>query len=46
MGSFETIDTTGVAMVAHVKDLLSPYSLFNKLIAYVKDKNGNLSTLT
>ncbi len=36
----------GVAMVAQVKDLLSPYSLFDKLIAYVKDKNGNLSTLT
>ncbi len=37
-GSFETTDTTGVAVVVQVKDLLSLYSLFNKLIAYVKDK--------
>jgi hypothetical protein len=29
-----------------VKDLLSFYTLLDKIIAYVKDEGGNLSTLT
>jgi hypothetical protein len=45
MGLFEAIDITGVAMAAQVKDLLSSYSLCDKLIAYVKDEGDNLSTL-
>jgi hypothetical protein len=32
-------------MVTQVKELLSSYNLLDKLIAYVKDKGGNLSTL-
>jgi hypothetical protein len=44
VGLFETIDTTRIAMVAQVKDLLSSYDLLDKLIAYVKDDDGNLST--
>ncbi len=32
-------------MVAQVKELLSCYNLLEKLIAYMKDKGGNLSTL-
>jgi hypothetical protein len=46
VGLFETIDTAGVAMATQVKDLLSFYSLCDKLIAYVKEEGGNLSTLT
>jgi hypothetical protein len=42
--SFETIDMFGVAMEAHLKDLLSLYNLLNKVIVYVKDEGGNLST--
>jgi hypothetical protein len=45
MGLFEAIDMFGVAMVAQVKELLSLYNLLDKLIAYVKDKGDNLSTL-
>ncbi len=32
-------------MATHVKDLLSLYNLLDKLIAYVKDKGDNMSTL-
>jgi hypothetical protein len=35
----------GVALAAYVKDLLSTYNLLDKIITYVKDKGGNLSTL-
>ncbi len=45
VGLFEAIDMFGVAMVVQVKDLLSLYNLLDKLIVYVKDKGGNLSTL-
>jgi len=43
MGLFEAIDMFGVAMEAHLKDLLSLYNLLDKLIAYVNNKGGNLS---
>jgi hypothetical protein len=46
VGLFEAIDTSRVAMVAQVKDLLSSYNLLDKLIAYVKDKGDNMSILT
>jgi hypothetical protein len=45
MGLFKTIDTSGIVMALQVKDFLSPYNLLAKLIAYVKYKGGNLSTL-
>jgi hypothetical protein len=40
MGLFEAIDTTKVVM-----DFMSSYNLLDKLIPYVKDEGGNLSTL-
>jgi hypothetical protein len=40
MGLFEAIDTTKVVM-----DLMSSYNFLDKLIFYVKDEGGNLSTL-
>ncbi len=43
---FETTSTISIPMVMHVKDLLSSYNLLDKLIAYVKDEGGNLSTFT
>jgi hypothetical protein len=46
MGLFETTNTSGVVMAAHVKELLSSYNLLDKLITYMKDKGDNLSTLT
>ncbi len=45
VGLFEAIDTFRVVMATQVKKLLSLYNLLDKLIAYVKDKGGNLSTL-
>jgi len=45
MGIFEAIDTSGVTMAAQVKELLLFYNLLDKLIIYVKDEGGNLSTL-
>jgi hypothetical protein len=45
MGLFEPTSTSRVAMATQVKDLLSLYNSLNKLITYVKDENGNLSTL-
>jgi hypothetical protein len=45
MGLFEATDTFGVAIATQVKELLSSYNLLDKLIAYVKDKGGNMSTL-
>jgi len=45
VGLFEAIDTFKVVMATQVKKLLSLYNLLDKLIAYVKDKGGNLSTL-
>jgi hypothetical protein len=44
VGFFEATDMFGVAMEAHLKDLFSLYNLLDKLIAYVKDEGGNLST--
>jgi len=43
---FEATDTFEIAMVAQVNDLLSSYNFLNKLITYVKDEGGNLSTFT
>jgi hypothetical protein len=40
MGLFEAIDTTKVVM-----DFMSPYNMSYRLIPYVKDEGGNLSTL-
>jgi hypothetical protein len=45
MGLFEATDVSKVAIVTHVKNLLSSYNLLDKLVAYVEDKGGNLSTL-
>jgi hypothetical protein len=45
MGFFETTDMFRVAMVVQIKELLSSYNLLDKLMAYVKDEGGNLSTL-
>jgi len=46
VGLFGVTDTSRVAMVAQVKDLLSSYNLVKNLIIYVKDEGDNLSTLT
>jgi len=46
MTLFETIDTSKVVMAAQVKDFLPLYNLLDKLIAYVQDEGGNLSTFT
>jgi hypothetical protein len=43
---FETIDTSRVVMAMQVKDFLSLYNLLNKLITYMQDEGGNLSTFT
>jgi hypothetical protein len=43
-GFFEATDMFGVAMETHFKDLFSLYNLLDKLIVYVKDEGGNLST--
>jgi hypothetical protein len=43
--AFDNGPLFGVVMAAQVKELLSCYNLLDKLIAYVKDKGGNLSTL-
>jgi hypothetical protein len=45
MRCFEAIDMAGIAMVTQVKDLLPFSNLLDKIIAYVKDEGGNLSTL-
>jgi hypothetical protein len=45
MGFLEVIDLAENAMVAQVKDLLLFYNLLDKIIAYVKNEGGNLSTL-
>jgi hypothetical protein len=42
---FEATDITGVVMATQVRDLMASYNLLKKLIAYVKDEGGNLSTL-
>jgi hypothetical protein len=44
VGLFEATNMSRVAMATQVKDLLWLYNLLDKLIAYVKDKGGNLST--
>jgi hypothetical protein len=35
-----------IEMAMQVKDFLSLYNLLDKLIAYVEDEGGNLSTFT
>jgi len=44
MALFEATNTIGVAMAMQVRDLLASYNLLEKLVAYVKDEDGNLST--
>ncbi len=44
MGYFGVNDKIGVAMAMQVRDLIFPYNLLEKLIAYVKDEGGNMST--
>ncbi len=44
VGLFETTDTIRVVMAAQVRDFMVSYNLLKKLIAYVKDEGGNLST--
>jgi hypothetical protein len=44
MALFETIDTFKIVMAMQVKDFLSLYNLLNKLITYVQDEGGNMST--
>jgi hypothetical protein len=45
MRLFEAINMFGVEITMQMKELLWSYDLLYKLIAYVKDKGGNLSTL-
>jgi hypothetical protein len=44
VGYFEVNDKIGVAMAKQVRDFMFPYNLLEKLIAYVKDEGGNMST--
>jgi hypothetical protein len=46
VGIFEVHETLGASMVVQFKDLLIRYNLLDKVIAYVKDDNTSLSTLT
>jgi hypothetical protein len=39
---FEVIDTSGVAMVSKLQELLYKLFFFTKILAYVKDKGFNL----
>ncbi len=45
VGLFEATNTTRVVMAAQVRNLLASYNLLKKLVTYVKDEGGNLSTL-
>jgi hypothetical protein len=45
MGLFEGTNITRITMARHVKEFPSSYTFLDKLIAYVKDESGNLSTL-
>jgi hypothetical protein len=45
VGLFKATDTNGVVIAVQVRDLLASYNLLKKLVAYVKDEGGNLSTL-
>jgi hypothetical protein len=42
---FEATNTSKVPMATQVKELLSSYNLLDKLIAYVNNERGNMSTL-
>jgi hypothetical protein len=44
VGLFKTTNMFGIVMVAQVKDLMPSYNLLDKLIVYVNDKGGNMST--
>jgi hypothetical protein len=46
VGIFEVHNTIDVAITNQVKVLLDFFGLFDKVIAYVKDEESNLSTLT
>ncbi len=43
---FKEQNKTSIAMANQVKILFDSFDLFNKVIAYVKNKWSNLSTLT
>jgi hypothetical protein len=45
MGLFEATNITRITVATHVKEFLSSYNFLDKLVAYVKDESGNLSTL-
>jgi hypothetical protein len=45
MELFETTYISEITMALQVKDFLSSYNFLSKLITYVKNKGGNLSTL-
>jgi hypothetical protein len=42
---FEAQDTLGVVLASQVKALLAKLNFTNKIIAYVKDGKGHLTTL-
>jgi hypothetical protein len=45
-GNFLMNNITSATMANLIKVWLNPFSLFNKVIAYVMDKGSNLNTLT
>jgi hypothetical protein len=46
VGLFEVHETTRAIMAIQLKALLAWYELLDKVIAYVKDENANMNTLT
>ncbi len=44
IGLFEAHDMSGATMVVKLKQILENFSLTQKILAYVKDKNSNLQT--
>jgi hypothetical protein len=46
IGFFEIVDTTGSVMALQVHDVLAKHGLITQVIAYVKNKGSNLSTMT
>jgi hypothetical protein len=46
IGYVEIVETSGNAMVLQVNEVLAKHGLNVRVIAYVKDEGGNLSTMT
>ncbi len=46
MAIFEVHETTRATIISQLKDLLTWCDLLDKIIAYVKDENANMNTLT